>query len=167
MPRRFVNELQSLYSNGATPNLLVGVAFVESSCRQFTNIQNPTLNIMGYGPLESMSGNFVGMMQVPPSQSTLFDWISNATSGRSIFGTKLSDAANYSAQQTAAHPTLPALTATQQEDEALWQYAGFGSSGHYYLPDATFTGWMTTTANPSGVAYAQNVRNHAGTGCAY
>jgi len=59
------------------------------------------------------------------------------------------------------------LTATQQEDEALWQYAGFGSSGHYYLPDATFTGWMTTTANPSGVAYAQNVRNHAGTGCAY
>ncbi len=159
-----VGKMTSLYG-GATPNLLVGIAFVESSCMQFTFRSHPAYVVEDYWPLEGGGGNYVGLMQVPPSQSTLFDWTSNAASGSSVYGQKLTAAASYSNQQTGANPTLPALTPTQQEDEALWQYAGYLSSGHYYLPNAGATGWVVTSANANGVAYVQNVRNHAGTNC--
>jgi hypothetical protein len=161
-----VSGLTRLYSGGATPTLLVGIAFSESSCSQFTSAYNRTYQVLGAWPLESASGAYVGMMQVQSiSEATLFDWTANAQAGYGIFQAWLAPATSYSQQEHAQYPQLPLLSAAQLEDDALWLYAGFGGSGHYYLPNSSGTGWVVTSASQSGVSYVAKVRAHASLSC--
>ena len=155
-----VTSLDSMYS-GATPTLLVGIAYRESSCAQFQSKVNPTYSLLGYWPLENFNGTYVGLMQVPPSQSTLFDWTANAATALNILQGFLSAAARYSNQEVAQYPNLPQLTALQQEQDALWLYGGYGTHGHYYVPNDSYNGWVVTTAYPIGFQYVQSVYSSA------
>lgn len=163
-PSVIVSQLGAMY-NGTTPNLLVGIAFRESSCSQFLFTTNPYINqtygIAGYWPNENANGTYIGLMMVPPTLSTLFDWTSNAAQGLSVLQYFLAAAARHYSQEIASYPSLPQLTALQQEQDALWLYGGWGSYGDYYVPNSSYNGWVVTTANNTGVNYVQNVYSSA------
>jgi len=70
-------------------------------------------------PLDSA----VGLMQVPNGMTSsggpAFDWYNDTSTGASTFQSKLSSAGNYSSSEHSTYPSLPALTGTQLENEAL------------------------------------------------
>ena len=138
------DRLVTLYSSGATPHLLTGIAFQESSYRQFE--QKTLYGISGRWPIESPSpalGQYVGMMQVPNGMSNAFDWLTNTSQGANIFQGKLTDASNYVAGLRSQYPQLPALSGVELENEALSRYGGF--LDRYYTVNASGNGWVTTT----------------------
>jgi hypothetical protein len=156
---QITNRLVGLYSGGATPRLLTGLAMVESTYRQF---KTTTL----YGredlwPLESFDGgSHIGLMQVVTTMARAFDWYINTEDGANIFIGGLQVSANHEMQDRNAHPTLPPLTPTQHEDNSLGYYRlGTARSNRYWIPSANFTSWVVNTANTTVVNYVMMVRN--------
>jgi hypothetical protein len=138
------NRLVALYTSGATPHLLTGIAYKESSYAQF--IQRTLYGISGRWPIESPDpalGQFVGMMQVSNSMVNAFDWLTNTQQGANTLRTKLTDAGNYVANLRSQYPQLRALSGVELENEALSRYGGF--STRYYTVNASGDGWVTTT----------------------
>jgi hypothetical protein len=152
------NRLVALYTSGATPHLLTGIAFKESSYRQFE--QNTLYGISGRWPIESPDpylGLFVGMMQVPNGMVNAFDWLTNTQQGANIFQTKLTDASTYVANLRSQYPQLPALSGIELENEALSRYGGF--STRYYTVNASGNGWVETSRTDL-LQYVSIIRNN-------
>jgi hypothetical protein len=152
------SRLLALYTSGATPHLLTGIASAESSYRQFS--LRSLYQAYGYWPLESPApalGGYVGLMQVPNGMTNAFDWITNTSAGASIFQQKLSQANSYISDLRSQYPQLPALTGQQIENEALSRYGGF--SDHYYTVNSTHNGWVTTTRTDL-LQYVSSIRGN-------
>jgi hypothetical protein len=152
------SRLVGLYSTGATPHLLTGIAKRESNFQQF--VQRSLYVIWGLWPNDSYDGgSHVGLMQVPNSMFDAFDWMTNTYDGYLIFQGKLAAAGRYVASQRASYPTLPDMTPTQYEDDALVIYGPFGSGGYYWVANSAYAGWVINPNNPNGVSYADDVRS--------
>ncbi|MGH9451566.1 MAG: Ig-like domain-containing protein [Terriglobia bacterium] len=157
------SRLTSLYSNGATPALLTGIAMTESSYRQFNN--ETEMAFSGEWPLGNaanqytLADSYVGLMQVPNNMLDGFDWNTDTSDGASVFQSKLSSAISYSSVEDNSYPGLPALNGTQLENVALVYYDGI-SGVEFYVPSASGNGWVQTT-NPTALTYVSNVRNNA------
>ncbi len=155
------SRLLSLYSSGATPALLTGIAMVESTYEQF--VEAYMMGGTGLWPDGSNSGTldaYVGLMQVPNGMTSsggpAFDWYTNTSTGASIFKSKLSSASSYSSSEQTTYPNLPALAGTQLENEALVYYGGFASGTHFYTPNSAGTAWVATT-NTNVTTYVNTV----------
>jgi len=158
---QITNRLVSLYSTGATPRLMTGIAMVESSYRQF----DATRTLYGrqdLWPLESYDGgSHIGLMQVVTTMNRAFDYWVNTEDGATIFIGGLQVSQNHEQADRNAHPTLPLLTPTQHEDNSLGYYRlGTARSNRYWIPSADFTSWVVNTANTTVVNYVTMARNN-------
>lgn len=83
------NQLLTLYSTGATPRLMTGLAEVESGYNQFLypgqgNPVQPNLfnGIQGLWPRESWDGgSHIGLLMVPTTDALAWDWLQNTSHG--------------------------------------------------------------------------------------
>lgn len=160
------DRLVTLYG-GTTPNLMTGIADRESSYRHFS-----TRTLYGFSamwPLEAYDGgSHVGLMMMPVSQTSAWDWLVNTQSGVSLFSDKLATALRLENRIIAQHSGLRALTSTERENMALVLYGPHASaslSEQYYIPQQVGNGptwqWVVNSAgNAGGVAYATSVRLH-------
>jgi hypothetical protein len=164
------SQLVSLYSTGATPHLLTGIAMVESSYRQFGD--NTLYGQEALWPLEpgdpDDGGTHIGLMMVPITSglADAWSWKANAAAGLSVFQQKLAIAMSRAQQMMTGKPGLRTLTSLEIENMAIFLYRGPSGAGslskQYYIPVRTGGGWnwaLNPKANPVGVAYVQMVRN--------
>jgi hypothetical protein len=156
-------RLLSLYQ-GPTPNLLTGIANLESTYRQF--FQRKLYGVSALWPNESNQdgGSHVGLMQMPTSQADAWDWHANTSDAAALFSAKIAAAGRLANRIISNYPSLPALTGVQIENMALvlyWPYANASLTMQYYVPLGSGSNmqWAVNTANnPNGVAYADSVR---------
>ncbi len=146
------SELKQLYSSaatGSTTQLLERLAYTESSYDQFfsKSLKQPQTHskcslgrVIGLWPHENFAngdveaGDFIGLMQVPNSETSAWNWITNVTAGAKVFNTKLKTAQHYRSNRRKEDTPEPAdLTASQLEDLALGVYKGFGRTW-YWVP---------------------------------
>jgi hypothetical protein len=161
------SQLDSLYSSGATPNLLTGIAERESSYQQFDGTET-LYGLTGYWPNESKEdgGSHIGLMMVATTADRAWDWTANTIYGASIFQDKLAAAGRNATKIIKANKGLPALTPVQLENMALLLYGPYAPAtsqltNQYYIPDTSGTTpvWVVNTANnPDGVSYADGCR---------
>ena len=148
-------QLTALY-NGTTPNLLTGIATVESGYRQFNNALEK-YGVMGDWPLESSEdgGSHIGLMQMPTSMAYAWDWLANSQEAAGLFAANARQSENHESNVRAAHPTMPGMTGLEHENNALSLYR---IGRYYYIPDVAFTAWIADPDNATGVDYAASVR---------
>jgi hypothetical protein len=167
-----VTLLDSIYS-GKTPNLLSGIAQVESSTSQFAQISN--FGISAYWPHESYDGgSHIGLLQLPVAMDVAWDYTINANAGEQLFEDKLASATRIMKAAFTTYTGLPELGGIYIENMALVLYGPYAKAGvtnQYYAPSCkggtvngtTCTGgtwvWVVNKANnPNGVAYANKCR---------
>jgi hypothetical protein len=183
------------YPSGGTQDLMAQVATYESSYEQFRNPGvggAPDLfnlesqyGISAKWPVESpmtaqyASGSFIGLMQVPETNTDAWSWAIDAADGVSIFSgdpigaNKITIASGMETQIMNQYSGLNELSGSQLENMALVFYGGYGSTTditkQYYTVlcsgkvrhNTCSTGWqwtVNTNGNPGGVNYANNVR---------
>jgi len=164
------SQLHGLYSTGATPNLMTGIAQQESSYMQFNTLT--LFNRTDLWPNESFDGgSHIGLMMMPVSMLYAWDWLSNTQGGVQLFRQKLSRAQSFGTKIVKAHPGLPTLSSLQVEQMAVLLYGPYASSNlgmQYYVPQCVggtgpaCTGgmwtWVVNSAgNPNGVNYVTSV----------
>jgi hypothetical protein len=180
------NQLYSLYSGGATPGLMTGIAKTESTYYQFTSPQAFCYNgnqalfgVTGSWPNASCSdgGSHVGLMMVATTMPDAYNWQTNTQNGVNLFvHDKLGVAGRYEAKFYSCYPGLPQLTLAQSELDALVFYGpaarnvlppntSFSCSypmgyGAYWIPDSNHTGWVENDANESAMTYVNTVRTN-------
>jgi hypothetical protein len=171
-------RLVALYADGATPNLLTGVAQVESTYAQFKTIvlfsksakwpnENfPTRNVP--------AGTHIGLMQVKPADygiGAAFSWVENTADGVTLFRQKLTTAGSYENQIIASHAGLRHLDGFERERMATLLYGPGASSSltkQYYAPaciggsgkncNGDHWDWtVNSSGNAVGVDYVANV----------
>jgi hypothetical protein len=154
-------RLSGLYSGGATPTLLAHIAVYESAGCYCQFRQATLFGVPGRWPNESYDGgSHVGLMQVPNGMVNAFDWMANTQAGSTIFQQKLAYVRNWVSPQRTSHPTLPDLTGTQYEDDALVFYGPYSVElQHYYIPNSGYTGWILNPNSAHGQGYVLNVRS--------
>jgi len=167
-------RLVSLYADGATPRLLTGIAYKESTYRQF--FTKTKYGKSAPWPNESYDGgSHVGLMQVATSGSTIsgsqgvsnaWDWQANTKFGEALFREKLALALSRENAMRASRPSLRALTGVERENMALLLYGPYSSGlilRQYYVPAPAPGGglqWVVNTnGNAAGVQYADQVRS--------
>ncbi len=154
------SRLLSLYTSGATPGLLTGIAEAESSYAQFYNYSE--MGFTGLWPYGNVAtpntpaDSYVGLMQVSTNMLDGFDWLTNTQGGASTFQDKLTQAKSYMTTEQSQYPSLPALTGTELENVALVYYNGI-SGVEYYTPNSAGDGWAETT-NTVALNYVAKVR---------
>ena len=174
--------LRNLYSNGATPDLMTGIAYKESTYQQFRQFTLYSVNALW--PNESYDhpktgpngGSHIGLMQMPVSLLDAWNWQTNTTDGVNLFTqTCLPEALTNELNIRRTHTGLVALTSVQRENMALVLYGPYAHSTdltqQYYAPscvNGTISGsscvggnwqWIVNTAgNSLGVGYANSVR---------
>ena len=169
------SELVTLY-DGATPNLMTGIAERESSYLQFT--QSMLYNQTALWPTLSSDASHVGLMQVVTNMDHAFDWVDNAAFAVSLFADKLGAASRNGSKIQASHDGLVDLTDIQLENMAVLLYGPWAPRANqlqsqYYIPvcsGGTVKGkacnggnwvWSVNTGgNPNGVAYVNYVRSN-------
>jgi hypothetical protein len=164
------SRLTTLY-NGATPNLMTGIAEVESSYAQF--LTEVLYGVSANWPHESAadavsrSGSHIGLMQMPTkSMAVAFDWLTNTSAGVNFFTkVKVPIAISVMKKIISTHSGLRLLNGVEVENMTLVLYGPFAASTNltkqYYVPLTTKTGWdwaVNTAGNPKGVAYADHIR---------
>jgi hypothetical protein len=126
-------KLDTIY-NGPTVNLFTGIAYTESSYRQFS--EQTLYNVQDFWPYHT--GQYVGLMQVQGTIDRMWDWIANANYAVSFFtGEKASIALareKFYTSQNKTYPKLRALTALEREDNTLWFYGPCSVYGDRFTP---------------------------------
>ncbi|MBI4698668.1 MAG: hypothetical protein HY758_07115 [Nitrospirae bacterium] len=175
------NRLVSLYGGPTKKRLMTGLAMKESSYRQFNN--RTLYGRTDLWPLESPSANsgaFIGLMQVATTMDRAWDWQKNTEFGVNFYqgtntqlGQKMGFALLWEKQikneaKTSYNCQLRNLTGVERENIALVLYgseAKSGTTNQYYYYQATISkgkttcDWIINTqGNPTGVAYADDVR---------
>ncbi len=155
-------RLIELYG-GATPNLLTGIAAVESSYRQFAGRTLFSFNALW--PNESYDGgSHVGLMQMPTNQANAWDWQANTSNAARLFDDKIRAARRLEGRMRRPYKDLNRLSDVQIENVALVLYGPHASASlnmQYYTVQVSDNNvqWIVNTANNGpGVAYADNVR---------
>lgn len=173
-----IHYLTSLYADGHSPSLLVGIADLESkfSCEQkgqfsedgspyMTNSTNQEYALSGGTPVA------VGLMQlylpVHPeydNMATYWDWQKNADEGLDVFRDMIRKVNNRVGviRSGSWAATLGDPSPGQIENWALCKYNGY--SVDVYKMNSTRTGWIVNPALPPGAkAYVNVVRDKAAT----
>ena len=192
------NYLLSIYQsdpNMATPTLLVQIAEDESRWLQFCTVgstcqlksQQAIYGSNGPWPVEGKlvmpeDGSdptlHIGLMQVPLTQDTAWNWVKNAGAGQQTFDNKFAYVRNAVKKIRGNRPGLRDLTPYEYENMALLQYGespGRKYGNFYYVAACdgvptnyqskqtpTCNGqwdWQTTSQNTKGVKYVDRVRN--------
>ena len=159
IPDEVITErLINLY-NGATPNLLTGIATVESGIGcycQFYEIAK--YDVTDRWPRESYDGgSHIGLMQVPVAMEDAWNWLTNTQTAANIITGNIQQSHNHVNNIRQEHPDLRDLTDVEHEDNAL---ALYNTGSYYYSPNANFTDWLENPNNSEGVDYADDVRNN-------
>jgi hypothetical protein len=165
------DRLVKLYTGGATPRLMTGIAVVESTYRQFTDIylSGPRIRqpVVLYGrhdwwPNESYDGgSHIGLMMVSITMERAWNWLINTRHGVDIFIGGLSISRNHEKVDRQANPTLPPLSDTQHEDNSLGYYRlGTSRSNRYWIPSSDFQSWIANEQNSTAFNYVNNVRRN-------
>lgn len=163
--------LVSLYTDGATPRLMTGIADEESTYQQFHPVFRYGLGFKEWWPKEAnQHGSYVGLMQINMDlkqesypRKCFWDWRANAQHGTDHFRTKLKVAKRLMKSIQSKHPGLRDLTAAELENMGLVLYGPAASgdrSKQYYRVDKSVSPpvWVENTqGNPKGVAYAKRV----------
>ena len=174
------SHLISAYS-GATPNLLTGVAAVETEgvYNQFRSLSK--YDVTDLWPNESIEftngehtdGSHIGLMQVAIREtgetsikariSAAWNWLTNIQVALDEhFNPALGRSQQIVNRLRAKHSRLPELTDEQHENNALsiyrmgWTYP----ECFYYIPNDSYTNWIENTNNVIGVDYADDVRDN-------
>lgn len=133
-------KLLQIY-NGPTPNLMTGIAFTESSYRQFND---ETL----YGQAAKWpyrTGSFVGLMQIPGTMDRMWDWHVNVEWAENFFSADKAQIARsrerFYTNNNSAYPGLPQLNALQREDNTLWFYGPCSVHGDRFTPVLISGNW--------------------------
>src|SRR5713101_156536 len=151
-------KLKSSYdfapTGSTTPQLLERLAFSESSYNQFISMslmQPKTQSkcnlgvVSGMWPNESpanpqeniKAGKFIGLMQVPNSEDTAWNWVDNIAMGATGFKDFIRVAKVHETRIRNEHgfPTaVPTLSATQIEQLAVGRFKGFLDPVWYWAP---------------------------------
>jgi hypothetical protein len=156
-------RLVQLYSGGGYPQLMTGIAGVETGWLQFGNKGGTVAPFTLFGktgqwPSESYDGgSHIGVMQVDVRRfNTLtdgYDWEHNTLDGVNFFvSEKLVKARQQEDCLRRVYTTLPALTQQQSEQDALVWYGPPSTVAQtrldhtcklaYWIPNTTRTGWM-------------------------
>jgi hypothetical protein len=160
---------------------VTGIAEKESSYQQFHN--RSLYGVTDLWPTESYDGgSHIGLMQLPVSMLLAWNWLENTLSGVDLFRQKLAAAIRNEQRIIATHPGLRHLTRVEVENMALVLYGPYAPNDpdlatrltkQYYAPQCSGTvtstpqglkcssGWdwvVNNAGNPSGVAYANDVR---------
>ncbi len=112
-------------------------------------------------------------MMVPNSLLDAFDWMTNTSQGANIFQQKLGTATTCMQTEQQAYPSLPALSGSQLEQNALVFYSGNTRctisqsscpcsdvyQSLYWVPSSGGTSWTENTSSP-GFTYVQTVENN-------
>jgi hypothetical protein len=171
------NQLMQLYADGATPNLMTGIAEMESIYQQFAN--RSLYGISALWPYESLQdgGSHVGLMQMPLSMSMAWDWLANTSGGVNLFRQKLASAKRVEQRIRRSFSGLRALNPQEEENMALVLYGPYAPTtakltGQYYVPqcvggvanghqckDGMWDWVVNVEGNPLGVQYADSVRS--------
>ncbi|GAK58189.1 hypothetical protein U27_05162 [Candidatus Vecturithrix granuli] len=149
------DRLINLY-NGATPNLLTGIAMVESGCYcQFFNILKYSINDRWPRESEEDDGSHIGLMQVPVNMEDAWNWLTNTQTGADILIGNITQSHTYeNRERRRCGIQLRALTEIEHENNALSIYR---IGRYYYIPNATCNGWIVNPNNPVGVNYVDNL----------
>ena len=165
-------RLQGLYSHGATPRLLTGIAFRESSYHQF--VSRDKYGHVALWPNESSQdgGSHVGLMQVGTGTSSgvsgaqgvknAWDWQENTKFAADLFDEKLRIAAARERRARQQNHGLRALTALEIENWAVLLYGPYPLNGPYYIvatqPDGSVDWAVNSAGNPLGIGYVNSIR---------
>ena len=180
-------QLINLYTNNgsikrATPNLMTGIAYAESSYAQFTpNNGQPGPGLWPHeSPVTEMSpraGSHIGLMQVEVNMQVAWDWLANTQAGTTLFvNHKLATAELYLEEIQKQHTGLPHFLplSIELENMALVLYGPYAHSSldeQYYAPQCNgkvegssckggmWTWVVNTAGNPKGVKYADSIRS--------
>jgi hypothetical protein len=151
-----VNRLVALY-NGVTPRLLVGIMRIETLDHDQQFYGDITkYGIKGGWPAEGGLGGHIGLMMVPPTLATAWNWLENTKAGADAFAEKLGFTDSYVAGLRKKYKKLPDLTGVQRENDALSLYRG---KGHYYKPNQTKDDWEQIPG--AAATYVDKVRAKA------
>jgi hypothetical protein len=116
------------------------IAFKESGFAQFGADNLPL-----FGP-----PNGFGVMQLDnsptPTARQIWDWMQNVDAGKAKFVAGQRTIGQHYANLIAAHPQLAALTSDQIKF-ASYQYFNSGNNGFYWIPNASFDGWVKNSSN--------------------
>jgi len=111
------------------------ISFKESTFAQFGGDNLPVFG----------SPNGFGVMQLDnspvPTARQIWDWMQNVDGGKGKFTSGQQVIQQHYANLIAAHAKLPALTPGQLK-LAAYQYYNSGNKGFYWLPNASFNGWV-------------------------
>jgi hypothetical protein len=139
-----LNSLYTFMPSGGTASLLNVLAQTESTHVQFLS-ETLTLpksqcshslappKLTGLWPQENKRfkkikmGTFIGLMMVPTTQGTAWDWTKNAMMGANTFKGNIETAMDYEDSQvsrTDLTPQLVAMTGLQREDSAIGLFKG-------------------------------------------
>ena len=153
-PATITTRLYNLYSGGATPGLLTGIATHESTYHQFVSrslYEVPN----GLWPNESFGGGgFVGLMQVPNGLVDAFDWLTNTYQGLSTLEGKYPTVQSWVSGLRSQYPSLPDLSPTQYEDNEMVLYAGYNATQnpnlYIWQANSNHDGWTDAAAQANG-----------------
>jgi hypothetical protein len=139
---------------------------------------NPKITLFGqsgYWPTENGAtasvgaGQYIGLMQVPNTMSTAYDWINNTMTAGNIYAMKYPAVLSYQQSQQAQPGCgiLPPMTEAQLELEALsWYSNNQGNRKNlrpYLIPNAATattaacTMWVPNQNNSNMLSYIQTV----------
>lgn len=149
---------------GPTPNLMTGIAALESDYQQFQRLT--LFDVLALWPTEGSDGGAqIGLMQVPNNQARAWDWLANTQDGVDLFVGKLEVARRIEDGLLRRHEGLRELTDVERENMALVLYGPYASnapSRQYYVPvrnaDRQWDWEVNIDGNPDGVAYADSIR---------
>jgi hypothetical protein len=171
-------KLKSLYTTGATPALLTGIANKESTYDtpgvtkgQFSTLvatKPPArllkpLGVDGYWPTEPPDGgSHIGLMQVVAKPLAAWDWEQNAIQGFEVYQWGLRQATLYEAamKQKCANK-LPPLDGLSRENNALRFYR-YGGAYYfaYTAPHPNCGSWIKNSSfKDGGENYVEKVRS--------
>ncbi len=166
--------LVSLYAGGATPNLMTGIAMVESTYQQFRHFTR--YDIAEYWPNEpfGQGGSHVGLMMIDiknHAKKCFWNWKENAEAGVNFFvSEKISKARQNMKKIQRQNPGLRDLTPVELEKMALVLYRGLPRKAvepkdrslqyQYFRVNKSVSppSWVRNIENnPVGVTYADTV----------
>jgi hypothetical protein len=157
------SRLVNLY-DGPTTELLCAICWNESTYMQFSN----PMTLYGRSdrwPRECLAnpesdtkaGDYIGLMQVPVSMSTAWNWRENTSLGAEVYLGKLNMADNYQTIQQTLHEGLRCFTGIERENYALSKYAGYTNPLYIYNGDDSDPDWIASS-NTGGWTYVNQIR---------
>ena len=182
-PNVITSRLLELYDMPATlctEKIVCGICFTESTYKQFKSFTINGINanwptecyeVKKDGVIKVRKGEYIGLMQVPFSQSNAWNWKDNTQAGIDVWNTKVNLALEREDWQKGEHPDIRDLTPIERENMALACYGGFQNYLYIWNNNETNPDWMENpncckkddngNITMTGMQYVNTVRSYA------